>query len=392
PHLPALWYDDEPDATRFRAEYARAVDHRLEETYYTQLSSWCETHGIALAGHPATGDEIGLERYFQIPGQDIVWRWVLPNHPSALEGRESTQGKCSSSAMIHLGQRRNSNECFGAYGHGFTWEEMKWIVDWCFVRGINLLYPHAFYYSIRGPRIDERPPDVGPHAPWWDDYKPFADYCRRLCWLNTDSQHICEIAILGQANHLPWSAAKECFQHQYDFNYLEMRHTWEDAQADADGIRLAGMHYKALIVDNVGTIPPEAIPALQTLARSGRLIAWQDETVKLEGTIHSHTAQDLLTALDKLVTPDIVVEPAQPDLRYRHVVKGDADYYILCNEGVSTISTALQIAARGQKSWLDLVSLQETKAVEPFEIELAPYTTYVLCVRKSAHCSANTLP
>jgi hypothetical protein len=47
--------------------------------------------------------------------------------------------------MIHLGHRRNSNELYGAYGHYLTYGEMEWLANWCFVRGQNLLYPHAFY-------------------------------------------------------------------------------------------------------------------------------------------------------------------------------------------------------------------------------------------------------
>ena len=144
--------------------------------------------------------------------------------------------------MIHLRRRRNSNEYCGAYGHNFTFGEMKWLTNWLIVRGCNLLYPHAFYYSVRGPRIDERPPDVGPNSAWWDKYKPFADSVSRLCWLNTDSKHVSELAILGLNNHLPWQAAKICFQNQRDFNYLEARHLWEDAQVDQNGIRIAGMH------------------------------------------------------------------------------------------------------------------------------------------------------
>src|SRR5690606_32679284 len=120
-----------------------------------------------------------------------------PGEPSAIEGPESTQGKCSSSAMIHFGRRRNSNEFCGAYGPQTTFEEFRWLANWCLVRGVNLLIPHAFYYSIRGPRKDERPPQVGPHSPWWGRFKPFADACRRLCWLNADSRHACDLAILA---------------------------------------------------------------------------------------------------------------------------------------------------------------------------------------------------
>ena len=192
--------------------------------------------------------------------------------------------------MIHLGRRRNSNECCGAYGHELTWDEMVWLANWCFVRGVNLLYPHAFYYSVRGPRWDERPPDVGPHAAWWDRYRSYADACRRLSFLNTDCSHVCEIAILGQSDHLPWRAAKVCFERQRDFNYIEERHLWQDAQVDSSGIHLAGMHYRVLIVD--GEPDARAAAALATLEQAGRVIrysaAMADDDV---GAAHRRTGR-----------------------------------------------------------------------------------------------------
>lgn len=381
PHLPALWYEDELDAARHRANYVEAINHRLEETFYGQLHDWCTTHGVALAGHPARGDHIGLQRYFHIPGQDLVWRWVLPNEPSALEGHESTQGKCSSSAMIHLGRTRNSNECFGAYGHGFTWEEMKWLVDWCFVRGVNLLYPHAFFYSVRGPRKDERPPDVGPNSPWWDNYKPFADYCRRLSWLNTEGQHVCQLAILGESSRLPWSSAKVCFQHQRDFNYLEARHLWEDAQVDAQGIKIAGMHYKALIVESDTNIPREALPALHALANAGRIIVWSKDNAPTEIAEAQiiHEVPDLVAAIDALCPVDLAIAPHSDDIRYRHVTVKGTHFYIICNEGMSPVTTSVQVAVQGKRSWLDAWTGAEAECSDP-TLTLEPYTTTILKV------------
>ena len=45
-------------------------------------------------------------------------------------------------------------------------DEMKWYTDWLFVRGANLLCPHAFFYSLRDGRSNERPPDVGVNNLW----------------------------------------------------------------------------------------------------------------------------------------------------------------------------------------------------------------------------------
>lgn len=354
PHLADLWYEDAPESLRRRADYRRAVAICLEENYYRRLSQWCERHGIALAGHPGGSMDLGAERYFQYPGQDLVWRYVVPGK-SALEGEHSTMAKCASSAMIHLGRRRNSNELYGAYGHNLTFDEMQWLASWCFVRGHNLLYPHAFYYSVRGPRRDERPPDVGPHAAWWPRYKAYADACRRLSWLNTDSRQVCEVAILADANYCPDAAAKVCFQQQRDFNYLELRHLWEDAHIDAEGVRLAGMRYRAVVFDGLEQLPASAKPAVEKLAALKRLIVWGKPPANSNwpGAVHVDTPADLVAAIDRLTPADVTLQPASVAIRYRHVVKNKRHFYLLFNEEAEEVAAKLTLAVTGTREWLD---------------------------------------
>jgi hypothetical protein len=328
PFLPALWDDREPDASRHRDDYARAVKLRLEETFYAPISEWCEEHGIKLTGHPSESDDIGMLRYFQWPGQDVVWRYVEPGKPNGLEGVHSTMGKCASSAMIHQGRRRNSNEFAGAYGHDMTFEEYRWIALWLLVRGCNLLYPHAFYYSIRGPRIDERPRDVGPNSPWWDQYGEFAELTGKLCWLNTDSRHICRIAILGVSDYLPWEAAKLCFESQRDFNYLTIQELMRKATVADRKILIAGAAYGTLILeksveDRLSAVEREVV---EELAQAGIVIRWTGQ----EGA--------LLDQLQDRVPAEFTVSPLSPDLRIRRVKKNDRNYMLLFNEGESDLN------------------------------------------------------
>jgi len=369
-HLPTLWYADEPDAERRRRDYNRAIQARLEETFYRPISEWCGAHGVALTGHPMAPDDIGHLRHFHIPGQDIVWRYIEPGKPSALEGAQSTQGKCASSAMIHLKRRRNLNEFCGAYGHNFTFEEMQWLANWLLIRGCNLLVPHAFYYSIRGPRIDERPPDVGPNSPWWAQFKPFAQATSRLCWLNTDGVHVCSLAILGTNDYLPWRAAKVCFQHQRDFNYLEARHLWEDARIDSEGIHLAGMHYLALIVED--DPPSQANNAMDVMAQAGRLIRWKEVTEPTE----------FVDAIDRLIPPDIEVSPETPDLRVRHMRKQDTDYYMLFNEGEGNLNVRLRLLAKGRRTLLDPTTGSQRSVTGDEPLSLARHAMRVLAVQQ----------
>jgi len=334
PHLPALWFDDEPEAARFRADYHRAMLLRLGETYYAPLQSWCEGHGLELMGHPEGPDHIESLRYFHTPGQDLVWRWVLPDHPTALEGDQSTQAKCSAAAMVHGGRRRNLNEYCGGYGHELTFDEMNWLSNWCLVRGVNLLVPHAFYYSTRGVRRDERPPDVGPNSSWWDRFPDYAAACRRLCWINTDSGQVCRLAILGHDFSLPWRAAKICFQNQYDFNYLGECQMLQEATVDDDGVHIGPMHYERLIVEDTPQTR-EASVILDRLSAKGRLLRYSA----------AGGGDELLAGLRRWSHPDVRVVPAAPALRVRRVIKEGSHYVMLFNEeaGDCNLSIALPV-------------------------------------------------
>jgi hypothetical protein len=403
PHLPALWYDDEPDAARFRADFSRAIRQRLEETYYAQLSAWCASHQIALTGHPCQSDDLGPLRHFQLPGQDLVWRWVLPDSPTALEGQDSTQGKCSASAMLHAGRRRNLNECCGAYGHELTWDEMQWLARWCFVRGVNLLVPHAFYYSVRGPRRDERPPDVGPNSAWWPRYHEYADACRRLSWLNTDCEHVCDLAILGTADHLPWRAAKACFQHQRDFNYLEERDLLDRATIDATGIRIAGMHYQAIITEH--TPSPAVQAALAPMVAAGRVFLVEDAEIQ-RPTSNAHRptsnadtpallgrwtlnverwalkeptgAEPLLPWLDRVAPSAFRVQPAARALRVRHVRKCGFDAFLLFNEEQAPLTLRIDLPAKGARFLFDPASAQLAPLAPDAPLSFGSHTLLVV--------------
>ncbi|MCR4415506.1 MAG: glycosyl hydrolase [Thermoguttaceae bacterium] len=339
PVLPALFCDAGPRTRAIREDFHLTLTERLDETYYRPLSEWCQERGIALTGHPAGSDEIGPLRRFQIPGQDMVWRWLLPNSPTALEGPNSTVGKCSSSVARHDGRRRNANEIYGAYGWHLTMDEMKWLADWLMVRGVNLLYPHAFYYSIRDERVHERPPDLGMHNAWWPHYRLFADYTSRVCRLLADSRQECDVAVLSVHNRLPWRAAKWLFQNQIDFNYLEDWRLIEQAKLDGATLRVGGMAYRALIVDQDEPLTGPAAERAKALAAAGALVRY----------CRGAPSADLVAGLPR----DVTLDPPSPELRYTHLVKHGLHFYLLVNEGERPIETTLTCRAAGKAEWFD---------------------------------------
>ena len=380
PYLPVLWDDRELQAEKYRADYNRAIKARLEETYYKPISAWCRQHGVQLAGHPDASDDIGILRHFDLPGQDLVLRYVEPGKATALEGGHSTMGKCASSAMVHLGAKRNSNEFAGAYGHQLTFTEYRWLAIWLLIRGCNLLIPHAFYYSIRGPRIDERPRDVGLHSPWWKNYARFSNLTGKICWLNTDSQQVCGTAILALSDFLPWESAKVCFQRQHDFNYLTIEDLLRRVERARDGLRIAGMTYRALIVE------PAVMDRLSEEERkliadieSQRQVVWWKGIEETDG---------FLAQLYCMDPNPFVFTPFSLDLRIRYVYKRGFAYLLLFNEGGGEIQTRLSFkdsSLVGNGVLVDMDTGREKPWQSNVSLNLSPHGCAVLALPIATH-------
>ena len=373
PHLPSLFDPEHPEHKETLRIWARAVDSRLQETYYQPYSAWCRDHGIALTGHPAGPEDIGVLRHFQIPGQDVVWRYIEPFQAKTLEGSQSTMAKCSFSAKLHGRRARNANECFGAYGWEFTEDEMWWITNWLLVRGVDMLIPHAFYYSLREARRNERPPDVGPNSPWWPHYADYANYCRRLCWMLAEGHHICDVALLASSTHLPWRTAKVLFQAQRDFVYLDTDTLRTACRVTTEGIHLHDHSYRVLLVEDSNFLDAAILETIGPLREAGRLLC-ADELSPGEPA-------PFMERLEALCAPDVVLAPANSDLRYVHVRHGTAHFYLFANEGREPIRGRINVAAQGAKrAWWDPRTLDVKPARAPAEIQLDSYRTLVLYV------------
>ncbi len=321
PWLPALWLDYGERTEAFRHAYRQAVSERLDEVFYTAQRQWCETHGIALTGHPDRSDEMEAIRHFHIPGQDTVWRAVLPDSPSALEGPASTAAKAATSAARLHGCRRILSELGGAYGWQHSLDELKWLYDWHLVRGNNLLNPHAVFYSIRGRRAWESEPDIGVHNDWWPHFHHIARYAARLCWLLTDGEHVCDVGMLCDPHNLPWRAAKTLYQNQIDFLYT-------------------------------------------------------DDPARFPVTVKDDEPLDL-----KRLPRDLTLTPANPDLRVIHYRKGGLDFYFLVNEGESAIAGDVTMRVKGAiERWDPWTGERESVAGEIVPLRLERRASTVLVV------------
>ena len=345
--LPGLWLDIGETTESIRRRYRDAVKMRLEYSFYKPISEWCARHGIALTGHPESSEDIGLLKHFHIPGQDVVWRWVGPEGDKGVTGPHSTMAKGVSDAARHSQKRRNANECFGCCGpDGIQWafspSDMKWYLDWLFLRGTNLIMPHAFFYSVRGgKRYGERPPDVGPNNIWWKYYDHVSRYIKRMSWLMTDSVNLASLAVICEAEHLPWQICKPLYQNQIDFNYLEHEYLGHESCLIRDGYLSIGHQiYTAAAIEAGTSLSRQAADALQAFIDSGGSVIGYGNEVdfpKIKGLKTVQTSKDLVFTLDTVLKRTLRLNFACSDLRVSCVKKGGNIFYLLVNEGQEVI-------------------------------------------------------
>ncbi|WP_130858781.1 glycosylhydrolase-like jelly roll fold domain-containing protein [Gracilibacillus phocaeensis] len=351
--LPVLWWEAGANTELIRKRFRKTIQNKLQRSYYTPVSKWCEQHDIALTGHPAASDDIGLLEAFQIPGQDVVWRWVGPEGEKGIQGEHSTAAKCSSDAARHRGRRRNLNEVLGACGKESGWslsaDDMKWYLDWLFVRGVNLLCPHAFYYSIRGEqRSQERPPDVGPNNLWWPYYASFSQYIKRMSWLMTDAVNDTSIAVLGEEALLPWRIVQPLYQNQIEFNYLEESLFMDKCKINNGKIHIRDQRYKVLIIEDSSHLQAEVMEKLKQFAETGgSIIVEQSQTNTIMETIATSISQptDILQVLDD---KPVHLSPASGHIRVSKLKKTGCFFYLLTNEGEGTYQGKVRLNEEGR--------------------------------------------
>lgn len=200
PFLGALFHDSGDLSVKTRCDYYDVLTSLYEQSFWRQIGEWSAGHGLVSTGHlkpeesitghmRLAGDAMRALRHLHITGIDCV------TGPRRLEVEAMKLG----SSVAHLYERdRILSETFAGCGHALSFVEMKWMSDWQFAGGVNMLVPHAFHYSIEGPGPERRndwPPTMFYQQPYWPHYALFADYAARISRVLSGGVHVADIAV-----------------------------------------------------------------------------------------------------------------------------------------------------------------------------------------------------
>ena len=335
--LPELFDPAAPGHAAMRRLHADAVRDRLATVYYGAQRAWCDAHGLALTGHPHEPDELRSLAVFTWPGQDAVWRWVLPGQ-TALSGAESVSARAASGAAAQVGAPVAVTEVFGAYGWGLTMDEAKWLVDWHAVRGTTAFCLHALFSSVRGGRAFESEPDVGRHNAWWHELPTLLTYLGRLAEVGRSADEEVDVLVVCAGDRAPSDEVAPLYRAGVGFHYapielVEPAHRVEadERTADAAGrVRVGVRTYGTCVVVEDGVAE-----ALDALGAARVLVAddgpWWTPLVPTDWFR--------------------VVDGRRDDLRIRRMAVGDVRGALLVNEGEGEIVLTVEPDAELWDPW-----------------------------------------
>jgi hypothetical protein len=292
PRLPDLFFDISRDSARIRYDFYNTTTEFYSEAFYKQIHEWCQKHNVLFTGHLLY--EEWMRRLIRVEGNlfkhylhmDVVGvDHLYPIIGNRDRPDEHVAMKVGSSAAHQLGSPRLLCESFGGIFMDATMQRMKWIADWEYVLGVNLLNPHGFHYTLEGPRKRDWPPSMFYQYPWWQYYGEFSNYMSRLSHLLSGGKHIADVAVLWpmnamfatytpQAHNALGDRTERDFNSltdlllrlHYDFDYLD-EDVLANAEIEGNAIHVGDEAHELLI------LPPMAHIKLSTLEKLEQFVA-----------------------------------------------------------------------------------------------------------------------
>ena len=187
-----------PGHEQVRYDYWRTVAEQFEAAFSKQYGDQCERSGLKMTGHYLAEDtlvsqtRVGGSVMLQYPHEGIPGI----DHLARNIRDPQTKKQCSSVAD-QFGKPRVLSEIYGVSGHSVTFEELKWMADYHFVLGVNLLVPHLTLYELAGDRKRDYPATFSYHQPYWEQLAPVNEYLGRAAWFITRGQPRQDVLLLS---------------------------------------------------------------------------------------------------------------------------------------------------------------------------------------------------
>ena len=348
-----LKFESSPEAVKARSDYLDVVSQLFTERFVIPVREWCRKHNMLSGGHLSREDEwdtfifsdfggnaLRVLRQMDFPGVDVIWRQLWPGsrlHPFP---------KLASSAANQNGSRFVSGEMFGVYGNGLTTAQMKFLIDYMMVCGVNTIITCVHPYSTRNGCIEGERPHFGKCNPQWPHLKPYHDYVARLSLLSTNSRPVVENALFFDHLSLWKSLTKgnsageqekiacRLLESGCDFDYVD-DDVLSTAVVRGGCLCIGKAKYKRLILPQICEMTPETEANLKKLQAKGLEILRSDDS--------------------NLIPPMLKTDAPDWRLRIRKMDLGGGDFaYLVLNTSTCAFSRRFEAREKGPAARCDI--------------------------------------
>ena len=268
-----------------RNDYWNTVSHLYQESYFKRLQEWCHKKGVAFIGHvlmeedmvntvKTQGNFFATMEYLDFAGYDLLGR---------LEPKALIAAKLASSASKVYNLYGVTAETFGIFGWNLTEAEMERVVEWQAEQGLDVLIPHALYYSLRGERYNDCPPSFMAEK-YWSRFDKFVKSSREK--LATKNNRRTSVAIYypietvwgylspdntmdaEKVDYAFQTASYACSNIDVDFNYLPASSLIDDEL----------LNYRFLI------LPKTEVLSLSVMKKIGKFVKTGGKVICIGGS------------------------------------------------------------------------------------------------------------
>lgn len=299
--LPLLIYDGGDTTTKVRVDYLSTITQLYASSFWSGITDSAKALGIHRTGHAweeslqfaaaLEGNLFAVERGLDPVGVDSL----MDN------GRQPLNFKVAQSVADYEGRRfMCENEAVQGTFSYLDLEGIRKATNSIGAWGVNLFVPASFDYDANRPTI---PPDWL-HQPYWPYFHYYADYVRRISYMNASSHHVTNVLLYYPITSI-WAHTRPLFSgtadyaqigrpttwnnetvsindyytqiilklasHQWDYNIADDQYI-EGAHVEGNELVIGPQRFKTVILPPITTLSRRTLEVLQEFCRAGGTI------------------------------------------------------------------------------------------------------------------------
>ncbi|MEN6536404.1 MAG: glycosyl hydrolase [Bryobacteraceae bacterium] len=299
--LPLLYFDAGPETAKVRADFWQVIAKMFAANYFGQIARFSHSAGWLSTGHLNGeerfwwhltldgGDEFANLAEMDYPGVD----WIYPFNFDYTNGwgqgwLSAFAGKLVSSVAHVHNKPRALAEILAAAGYGVSLDEIRNMVNWVCVLGMDMVVPITYKYSLRGEgRSTFYSPGISYQQPWTSDSKPMNDYIARLSYLLSQGRFVGQVAVLLPVTEV-WANSQDreyldnltrkvdwlteaLLREGYSFDFIN-DDALQGAKVSAGRLVIGAQRYQAVVLPPARIVSSKSLSKVAEFHRAGGAI------------------------------------------------------------------------------------------------------------------------